>query len=446
MHEVKNNRAPAFGGLAWFLDPAVLTQFVRFEFGHYFFALVLLFSLFATNRYGDQQLIDFAGWDSHAYIEIAQAAPHLPSADLRIAFHHAQRAAIPYLIGLCSLLTHLSVQACFRGVLILLILAIVSQFTSLLSELSLPRNAKNILLLFFVFTPYTFRYYIAIPYMLTDLSFQLGLVIVVLGLFKQRPWFILLGFLWASLSRQTALLVIPLVLVWVYLVWPEAKPLGSKQRKALFSIAIVTIGILVYKASGALAALYAQPDINAHHLAGLLDWATTSFDPRLMAIFLARVLVPFVIPVCFILGLLFGCSPKNQAGPEKKKIFLLLGGAMLVCSQPILGGPMITGNSQTRLGTLAIVPFLMVIGFILERLNLEDEFFDQVFPYACLVASLGSFHHMFSYLGSSDFRLSGHFAAVTFLLSAMMFFIVLYFARVYSPKQEKYPARAASLL
>jgi hypothetical protein len=456
--EAKNNEGPAFGGLAGFLDPAVSSRFEHFKLENYFFGLVLMFLLFATNRYGDQTLIDFAGMDSHAYIAIAQAFPQIgiiPVTEVvgvrpvgwYMAYQFGQRAALPYLIGAFSWLTHLSVKTCFWVVLIFLILAIVFVFTSLLSEFSLPNSAKNILLLFLAFTPYTFRYYIAIPFMLTDLSFQLGLAVVVLGLFKQRPRLTLLGFLWASLSRQTALLVIPLVLGWVYLVWPEAEPLGSKQRKAFFSLAIVTIGILVYKGSGVVAALYGKPSANVHHITALLDWAATSFDLKLLAIFLVRGLMPFVIPLCFILGLLFGCSLKKWQEPEKIKVFLLLGGVILICSQPFLGGPMLTGHGFPRLTTLALVPFLMAIGLTLQGLNVEDAFFDRVFPFACLLAGLGSFHHMFSYLGATDFRLSGHFAMVTFLLSAAMFFIVLYFTRVVlSSKQERHAINSASVV
>jgi hypothetical protein len=430
-------------------ESALTSRLGRFTLGNYFFGLVLLVMLFATNRYGDQYLIDLTGRDSRAYIEIAQSFPHLPPASWvhpiaefdpcgqphiqrfsNMEYQFGQRAAIPYLIGAFSSLTRISVVTCFKGCLIFLILAIVFLFTRLLSELSLPKSAENILLLFFVFSPYTFRYYIAIPFMLTALAFQLGLAIVVLGLFKQRPWFTLLGFLLASLSRQTALLVIPFVLGWVYLVWPESEPLAGKQRKTLFSIAIVIVGILVYKGSGVLAALYAQPSVNVHHLTAFFDWAATSFDLKALSIFLVRGLVPFVIPVCFVFGLLFGCSLKKWEGPEKKKVFLLLGSVILICSQPILGGPVLTGSGITRLVTLAMIPFLIAIGFTLRKLNVEGELFDRVFPFACLLAGLGSFHHMFSYLGSTDSGLSRDFAMVTFLLAAMMFFIVLYFTRV----------------
>ncbi len=408
---------------------------VRLKFGNYFFGFVLLLLLFATNRYPDPALIEFGGMDSHSYIEIAQAFPHLPSAALRIPFHHAQRAAIPYLVGAISSLTKLSVETCFFVVLLLLILAIVFLFARLLSEFSLPNSGKNILLLFLVLSPYTFRYYIAIPFILTDLSFQLGLVIVILGLFKQRPWFTLMGFLWASLSRQTALLIIPLILGWAYSVWPTAKPPGSKLRKTFFSIAVLTIGILVYKGAGELAALYAQPDINEAVLVGLLNWATTSFDLRILSVFLVRALVPFVIPVCFIFGLLFRYSPQKWEGPEKTKIFLLLGSVILICSQPILGGPMITGANLTRLNTLAIVPLLMALGVTLKKLNVEEELFDRVFPFACLFVGLGSFHHISSYLGGLNSQLAGQFTMVSFLLGAMMFFIVLYFTGVVLPSK-----------
>ena len=437
-------------------DPALSSRLGRFKLGNFFFGLVLLVLLFATNRYGDQYLIDFAGMDSHAYIEIAQAFPHLPPASWvhpiaefhpceqptaqrfsTMAYQFAQRAAIPYLIGALSSLTRMSVETCFKGCLIFLILAIVFVFTRLLAELPLPKSAENILLLFFILTPYTFRYYIAIPFMLTDLAFELGLAIVVLGLFKQRPWLTLLGFLLASLSRQTALLLIPFVLGWVYSVWPDSEPLEGKQKKTLFSIAIVIVGILVYEGSGVLAALYAQPSVNAHHVTAFFDWAATSFDPKVLCIFLIRGLVPFAIPVCFVFGLLFGCSSKKWEGPEKKKGFLLLGSVILVCSQPILGGPILTGNGITRLVTLALIPFLLAIGFIVQKLNVEDDLFDRVFPFACLLAGLGSFHHMFSYLGGTDFGLSGHFAMITFLFAAMMFFIVLYFTHVvHSSNQE----------
>ena len=395
--------------------------------GNYLFCLLLLLLLFATNRSPDQSLIEFAGMDSYSYIAIAQAFPHLPSAALRIPFHHAQREAIPYLVGAISSLTKLSVGTWFFVVVFFLILTIVFLFARLLSELSLPKGGINILLLFFVLSPYTFRFYIALPFVLTDLSFQLGLVIVAIGLFKQRPWLTLSGFLLASLSRQTALLIIPLILGWAYFVWPEAKPLSSKLRKAFFTIAVLTVGILVYKGAGKLASIYAQPNINEAHLVGLLNWTSTSFNPKELSIFLLRAFVPFVIPVCFILALLFRYRPKKWFGPEITKVILLLGTVILICSQPILGGPMITGANLTRLNNLAIVPLLIAIGVILKWLKVEEELFDSVFPCACLFSCVGSFHHVFSYLGASNSQRAGQFTMVSFLLGGMMFFVALYF-------------------
>jgi len=425
--EAKSNEGPAFGGLAWLPDPASPSRFAELKLGNYLFCFILLLLLFATNRSPDQSLIEFAGMDSYSYIAIAQAFPHLPSSALRIPFHHAQREAIPYLVGAISWLTNLSVGTCFFVVVLFLILAIVFLFARLLSELSLPTSGINLLLLFFVLSPYTFRFYIALPFVLTDLSFQLGLVIVALGLFKQRPWVTFSGFLLASLSRQTALLIIPLILGWAYLVWPAAKPFGSKLRKAVFSIAVLAVGILVYKGAGKLAAEYAQPNINEAHLVGLLNWTSTSFSLKELSVFLFRALVPFVIPVCFVLALVFRYSPRKWPGPERTKVFLLLGSVILICSQPILGGPIITGANLPRLNNLAIVPLLIAIGVILKWLNVEEELFDRVFPYACLFASVGSFHHVFSYLGGSNSQRAGQFTMVSFLLGAMLFFIVLYF-------------------
>jgi len=392
-------------------------------------SVLLLALLFLTNRYlslgGDRPLIEYAGLDSFSYLEIAKAFPHLPSSGAEIPFHHAQRGAFPYLIGGLSSLTGIPLETSFFISTILLIILAVFLFNRLLSELALPRAGKNILLLFLVLSPYTFRYYIAIPFILNDLFFQVGLVLVILSLVKQNQGMTFLGFILTVLSRQTALLIIPLILCWTFLVWPRSA--NALRKNIYFSVAILLAGFSIYKVSGSLAATFSGPNANVAHVVGLANWARTAFDMKVLSEFIVRGLMPFMIPLFFILAFVPRFSSAKGKNSQRTKIILLFGTVFLICSQPFLGGPLITGPNITRLNCLAIIPFLTALGLGFKEHQIEDRLLELVFPFGCLIVSLGSFHHVFSFLGGYGSQLALNFTIIHFCLAIFLFLIVLYF-------------------
>jgi hypothetical protein len=124
--------------------------------------------------------------DTKSYMAIAAAAPSLPPADAQLVTYHAQRFASPYLVGTIAHYSHLSAQQVFRGAVIAMIALIIWIAFRILCCLRVPEQAATLCLSLLILNPYMFRLYLAIPSLLDDLVFVLGLSLLVYGLLQGK--------------------------------------------------------------------------------------------------------------------------------------------------------------------------------------------------------------------------------------------------------------------
>jgi hypothetical protein len=373
--------------------------------------------LLLTNRYlsFDQGVDYFMASDTLSYMRIAMDAPSLTQ-HLQGYFHHDQRFVFPYLIGCLSKVLHINEYAVF----ILAILSIAVLLVYLLNKILITFKLSEPQLLLcnalFIFSPYTLRYYLSVPAMVIDLFFVLGLMVFICGLVEKNKTNILIGQVISILSRQTAVLVLPMGLIWV---WINMKK-ESLLKKITFSGLLTLITILGYFLTSQVTKnIFQDVNHNLDSLVGFFSWSKEHFNYKVLIEFLVRGVTPFF----FIFGSLLPLINKKKLVIPQEAVFLLLI-AFFVCIQPFLGGPDYTGQNIIRLNTLAMAPLVVMIALLMKKNNLLQKYHQPYFLLALLCVIAGSFHHMSFIWGAGLGRTSIFFAI--FLSAAVLYSVIFY--------------------
>ena len=149
----------------------------------WFATTFLLALLLLTNRYLTVLDSDVLSIDSYNYLRIASAFPRLPAPNSVLSAHHVQRLVFPYLAGGVSKATTLSMETSFRVFAIAGILLIVGLELTAFAKISgISPQHRLWLVVLQILNPYSFRIYIANPFLLNDVFFQVGLLALIIGL------------------------------------------------------------------------------------------------------------------------------------------------------------------------------------------------------------------------------------------------------------------------
>ena len=326
-------------------------------------AFVLCLAVLATSRWAGPPGPDSIPGDAAAYYRVAQAAPDLPR-DGVLPFQHTQRLAIPYAIGVLHtvLPEALSLHALFRAAAVALEFAILLVAAGILRSLRVPDRPAMLILAILALNPWAFRMYVTFPEMIPDLGFVVGLAVVLRGLLSNSvsngAALVLTGQLLASLSRQSGLLLLPAIALWL---WrnPMRWELSPVRRTALAGGA-AAIAVAVYAGTARLVADVSTVDANAEHLYGAIVWFATQFDAGELARFSARIVLPVLVPLAVFVGL--AAQRRTLAAPAA----LLLTTAACIWTQPILAGPYVTAGNAPRLIALGLLPVLLALGIQLR--------------------------------------------------------------------------------
>ena len=351
-------------------------------------ALIFYAAVLVTNRFEDAPTDPtFVPGDSLSYLAMAEAAPELPSAS--IAFQHAQRIAIPYLLGGIHRLVPVPLHRLFQIAVVILQLAILFLVCRLLARLGLQRNQALIVIAVLVFNPWAFRFSLTYPEMINDVGFVAGLALVLDGLLKGSGPAVLSGQLVASLSRQTGLLLLPMTLLWI---GRGAAPWSSLPRaeRVAWCAAASAIAAGVYLTTGQIASVFAGPDDNAVHLVGLIDWAIGEFDARTLILFGARMVVAPAI------ALLLLCTAVRRGHEHTEPTMLLWCGALCLWAQPLIAGPAITAGNGPRLVTLGLLPLGLILAIRLREGGAFAPHQSWRVGATITLLAIGSLHHLFA--------------------------------------------------
>jgi len=368
------------------------------------FALLALVAISSNqlNYQTDHQRIVTGAGDILSYFAMSEAAPGLVA--VPVPYHHAQRIFLPYVLGMVSHTTGVSIPMAYllAGSLLL---ALAFWFFIRCCELFGMREETAFLIsLAVLFNPYVFRHYFMFNGYINDIGFLAGLSASLFGLLARRRGILLGGILLASLSRQTTLVLLP-----AYIALEYALNHSRGWRISVFTLSYLALPILIYLGTSYIASrtgLHSETDMA---FLGLLYWIRSDFSVWRLAEFTIRGVIPFA----FALALLFGCRITIPRERDRQLVVAgLLALIVPICVQPFLGGPDWTLNSIARLNSLAIFPVFLLVGMWIDpyvhRLN------PQIASALGGLIVLGSVHHIYTFSGAFSAEKNIWFALVHF--------------------------------
>jgi hypothetical protein len=405
------------------------------HFKQYLWLLLILLFIVVSNRYffttNDAPIVYAAAGDSFSYLAISE---NFPSQLIhKIPFHHAQRFMIPMIIGHISHYINIpSETVALLCSIIIIALSIAASF-HLFKQHGLSDKLSTVLVCVIFLNPYLARVPLAFPFMINDIAFVFGIILATLGLVSERSKPLILGCFIGIIARQTGLFLIPLIIAHLFTMRAQR----HFRIAALLSIFIIIIGYLL---TATIAKTMALPSQNVDHLLGLVRWLGNGFDIYILGEFLFRGLLAYSLAIGLFLGLFLKKKPRLHV--KKKQVqngigTILLG--LLIISQPVLGGPGITGWNLARLGTLGLWAIVIGVGISFETEPLTKTLSESIlFPWlsrfnvALGWITLSSLHHLFSSPGHYFIGNPVFFCALQITLSLLM--VATFWIPAYQPK------------
>jgi hypothetical protein len=378
---------------------------------------VLMFVLVAAStnqlnyRTEHDEIVVGAG-DILSYFAMSDAAPRLVSTP--VPHHHAQRIFLPYVLGLASKASGLSVQDTYLIAGLIMLGVALWFFVRSTELLELREDTRFLLTLLVLLNPYLFRQLIMFNGYINDIGFLAGISVIIYGVLVPNRWIVLCGLTFSALSRQTTLLVIPGVIL-----MELARRRSFRPMPYAMTVLYLVVPAAIYLGSDFVARLSGEPSETKDALFGLFIWIRDRFSAVRLLEFGARGLIPFTFTLAIIVG--FGTKILD-GGAKRGFAWGLLFMAASICVQPILGGPDWTTDNISRLTSFAVFPAALAAGILVDHRVVGLSPSAMLVIGACL--SLGSIHHTFTYNGVYALDKNAWFAAVHFF-SAVVFGLVI---------------------
>ena len=332
--------------------------------------------------------------DSFSYYSISQNAqsPHdlstLPS-------HHAERYIIYVLLGKLALILNLEIWTVYRSFIVFLMLL---TFMLLLYFSKLPKFNSIASLALLLFNPYLYKMYYVAPSEASEAFFVFGVLLFIIGLHSKKRSFVILGILVCCISKQTAIMLVPILLI-LHLI-------GDLKR--VYFVLTLCFAILFFLFINTQLTLYifggTYNNYALYHLLGGLKFYYSKFDLIMLFSFLGR--LGFYFLTFSPLIMIFKFSKVNILAIV---FFIILG------LQPILGGPLVTGNNIQRLLSLG-VPFLLPIIWNYKFTS------NSLLSFLCIYGLI-SLHHKFSFFYFIGLTKS-HFLGVLILAAILSYVFI----------------------
>jgi hypothetical protein len=358
-------------------------------------ALGLATLLLVTNRILSLgQMLSLVQTDVLVYKAIAASAPALPDG---IAPHHLQRFAIPYVLGLVHQFLPIDLEVIFLIVVVLTIFLLAALTTDMLKPLRLPQHSRWVLVALALFQSSVFRHYIAVPFLIVDLCFLAGLTLSLQALQGPRPILLISGCGVMALTRQSAIAILPALLLWINLA-SSWKAVSARGRQVT-SLAVTLIILGVYYLTSIIADRASSPSDVSHYPFGL--WSYLRANPEHPV---GELVVLAFRPFGVWLPLIGWVGGLRAAGQARERLPIETWLLVLACSclwmQPVLAGPEITGGNNVRLTNLGWPSAVLFAGYYTASFRpLVELTMRQVLAISGL-ALLASQHHHWSRLGS----------------------------------------------
>jgi hypothetical protein len=381
--------------------------------------LLMFFSVVITNRFvGFEEVVMNGFSDVNSYTAIAKAFPHLPKSVAM--FHHAQRLFFPYIIGMISYVSGMSLYTSFMVFTIIFLLASLYVIDGILRFYNVSEPLYAVCMALVIFNPYVIRQYLLAPGMITDLMFFFGTAVIISGLIRKSIFMLVSGSIVAILARQTALVFIPGFFVWIFI---SGNFSDRSLKNKIFNFTVISvIIILLYKITDVFASKFGGLNINLQHIFSTIPYLKYAFaqlhGSAFFYFFINIILRESISLIISIAVLVLAIALCWKDGKLLKQLSLMILFALLIMLQPVMNA---NPESATRLVSFAIIAIVSAIAqaTALKHLTSKTAFF------VCLLCFIASGHHYYS---SVRFVLPSfanyQFAALHFTTAAIIFIVL----------------------
>ena len=350
----------------------------------YYVILILFLSL--TNQYFsyDQSLI-FGGYDGKSYINISDNFPNIT--DHKTPVIHSERFFFYYIFGFISKSLNLDIYNVYRF-FVFCILVLINFFLILIfKSRKVDLNTTLIFLSLINLNPYISRFYIAVPTIINDLIFIFGLTLFVYSLENNKTKILISSLIILFFSRQTSIAII-LSLILTKFIYREKFNLNNNK---IFLICLLFS--IIYLINHQYASL-------AENFGG--DWG--SLNMRLFGFFTQEysikqkvlfLMLPALSFFPLILYFILFRKPKNinPIFPHKPIYFLYFLICLIIISQPILSGVLVSNKNVIRLTTLS---YILTLFLFLDTTILREIKNKTLITFFYIFIILWSLHPTFS--------------------------------------------------
>jgi hypothetical protein len=355
----------------------------------------ILFIFFTSNYFFSYQqslMMGFADFASYNSISLNGLKSYN---NLDLPLQHLERWFFYVSLGEISQLIGVNIWVIYRLCILLIIGLMLMIFFKIKKVSTFSKVAS---FSFLIFNPYLFRLFLASPGAICDAFFVLGILLLSVGLKDKKTLFLYSGVVICCLSRQTAIMIFPVIGIYYYFFKQIAKSHVIYLGLVVGSILISNRIIVRY--------FFDSNSVNylAAHLLGVFDFFIFNFNKTQLFEFLGRLIV-------FMLTL----SPLIRMVTFTKQHLFAILFFLIIGLQPILGGPAITGPNIQRLLALGLPLLLPILWYYKFTRNTFLSFIGLEF--------LISLHHHFSFL--NYFELSKYWFLGILLIVTFLSFVLI---------------------
>jgi hypothetical protein len=346
------------------------------------FSICCIFILIATNYFPSlSEVINLGVNDAKSYSVFFVSDYDFSSKDFwGLPSHHIDRWPIFFAAQKITSLMPFGWELTSRLITIIVLLIILYQ----ISTLKFSFYIKVIISLFIVFSPYSFRFYLFAPNALSDLLFFFSNFLLLIGIKKENITLSSIGVILGLLSKQTAMLFIP-----IFFIFFIFNLINIKRLIYLLVLFFLTFALKKFLEFQIFGQIIDPPD--AVHLIGFLkyfvDYEATYQSAR-STILSLLLLTPMLIFYNYI---------------NKRSFYIFLIIFLVFSSQPILGA---AGGNIARLITLSFSAIIFLFSDSKEPSSKEVAIFS-------VIVIISSLHHNYSIIHDSKYL----FGAIIFISS-----------------------------
>jgi hypothetical protein len=299
----------------------------------------------------------YGGRDGFYYTNISKSFPKIATS---IEYIKGERFFFPYLIGGISKILSADIFKIYQISIFFLIALIIFFTLQSLRKIKSSNFSITISLSLLIFNPYMFRFFIAVPTIITDLIFILSSILIVNGFINKNKKNIYLGFAISLLSRQNGIFFLFSFFI-------------SKiffKKKSLFNYKEIIYFFLIFFIIFLLNSYYAI-NANSSEETSVKDLYLTTlfgifFDNYSFYQFILFIILPFLsftplIIFCFIQRNNFNKIILTELA------LVILTSSFLILAIAFVSGPVVTGKNIIRLFNLCYPMLILFLNLYIKK-------------------------------------------------------------------------------